>query len=224
MMLWSDKPAASIVAGLGVGGLAIGLAAQDSIKNIFGSLMIFSDRPFELGDDIMIDTLRGNVERVGLRSTRLRTTDGFLITMPNSDLATKSIVNVSKRRSIVRNLNLPLSYAMGPEKIERAAAIVTEILADRKELPPLAPATVSISDLTATAVTLNVNYQVMPPIWDGYVKFNQWVHLEILRRFRDENIQLAYPTQTIELRSLDEQNRESPIGEVENKPPGGETT
>jgi MscS family membrane protein len=198
--LWSDKPAASVIAGLGVGGLAIGLAAQDSIKNLFGSLMIFSDRPFELGDEIIVDAFRGSVEQVGLRSTRIRTADGYLITMPNSDLATKSVVNVSKRRSIVRNLNLPLSYELSPERVERAAAIVKEILADRKELPPLAPANVWITDLTPTAITLNVSYQFMPPVASSSLEFNQQVNLEILRRFRAENIRLAYPTQTIDLR------------------------
>lgn len=206
----SEKPLTSVIAGLGVGGLAIGLAAQDTIKNVFGSLMIFGDRPFELGDEIIVDTFRGNVERVGLRSTRFRTGDGYLVTMPNGELANKTIVNVSRRPGLSRNLNLPLSYDLPPEKAERAAAIVKEILHDRKELSLLSPPQVFLSDLTNTAMTLAISYQVSPPDWWRFVAFNESVNLEILRRFRAEDIQLAYPTQTVHLRS-DEPPGEAPV-------------
>jgi MscS family membrane protein len=217
MTILSAKSVASVVAGLGVGGLAIGLAAQDTIKNVFGSIMLFGDRPFELGDEIIVDSLRGNVERVGLRSTQFRTGDGYLITMPNGDLANKAIVNVSRRRTIARNLTLPLSYDLSPEQAERAVAIVKEILADRKELPPLAPALVYLSDLTSTALTLSINYQVMPPIWAQYVAFNEWVNLEILRRFQAEDIRLAHPTQTIELRGGDKNASDNSVGDKKSE-------
>lgn len=197
----SEKPVASVIAGLGVGGLAIGLAAQDTIKNVFGSLMIFGDRPFELGDEIIVDAFRGNVERVGLRSTRFRTGDGYLVTMPNGELASKTIVNVSRRPTLTRNLNLPLSYDLPPEKAERAVAIVKEILRGRQEIPPLSPAQVFLSELTNTSMTLAISYQVSPPDWWTFVAFNESVNLEILRRFRAEDIYLAYPTQTVHLRS-----------------------
>jgi len=201
MTIVSDKPVTSVIAGLGIGGLAIGLAAQDTIKNVFGSVMIFGDRPFELGDEIIVDAFRGNVEMVGIRSTRFRTGDGHLITIPNGELANKTIVNVSRRQALTRNLNLPLSYEMPPEKAERAVAIVKEILAGRPELNTQSPPQVFLSELTATSMTLLVNYLVSPPDWWRFVAFNEFVNLEILRRFRAEEIRLAYPTQTIHLRS-----------------------
>lgn len=197
----SEKPVTSVLAGLGVGGLAIGLAAQDTIKNLFGSMMIFGDRPFELGDEIIVDTFRGNVERVGLRSTRFRTGDGYLITIPNGELASKTIVNVSRRPTLARTLNLPLSYEVSPDKAERAVAIVKEILQGRPELAPSSPPQVFVSDLTSTSMTLMINYQVSPPDWWKFVAFNESVNLEILRRFRAEEIRLAFPTQTVHLRS-----------------------
>ncbi len=203
MTIVSERPLTSVIAGLGIGGLAIGLAAQDTIKNVFGSVMIFGDRPFELGDEIIVDAFRGNIEKVGMRSTRFRTGDGYLITIPNGELANKTIVNVSRRQSLVRNLNLPLSYEMPPEKAQRAVAIVKEILAGRPELDPQSPPHVFLSDLAATSMTLLVNYLVSPPDWWRFVAFNESVNLEILRRFRAEGIHLAYPAQTIYLRSDD---------------------
>jgi len=212
MTIISDKPITSVIAGLGIGGLAIGLAAQDTIKNVFGSVMIFGDRPFELGDEIIVDAFRGNVEQVGMRSTRFRTGDGHLITIPNGELASKTIVNVSRRKGLIRNMNLPLSYDLPPEKAERAVALVKEILAGRAELDPHTPPQVFLSDLTATSMTLLVTYRFLPPDWWRFVAFNESVNLEILRRFQAEEIRLAYPAQTIYLRT-DDVTRAAPIAD-----------
>ena len=92
----SDKPISALIAGLGLGGLAFALAAQDTIKNLFGSLVIFSDKPFGLGDRINYDGHDGTIEEVGLRSTRLRRLDGHQVTIPNGELANKSIHNIAK--------------------------------------------------------------------------------------------------------------------------------
>ena len=113
----SDKPVTSIIAGLGAGGLAIGLAAQDTIKNFFGSIMIFSDRPFELGERVQVGDYDGVVETVGFRSTRLRTLDGHVVTMPNGELANMSIRNVSKRPNIRRIVNVGITYDTPVEKL-----------------------------------------------------------------------------------------------------------
>ncbi len=86
----SDKPITSILAGLGVGGLALALAAQDTIKNFFGSLMLFVDKPFEMGDRIVAGDTDGTVEEVGLRSTRIRTPEGNLVTIPKGNWLTRT--------------------------------------------------------------------------------------------------------------------------------------
>ena len=105
-----DKPITSILAGLGVGGLAVALAAQETIKNFFGSLVIFADKPFELDERIRGGNFDGFVEEVGFRSTRLRTLDGHLITIPNGELANLMIENVSKRPHIKRTFELGVTY------------------------------------------------------------------------------------------------------------------
>ena len=190
-----DRPITPLIAGLGVGGLAIGLAAQDTIKNFFGSLMIFSDRPFDLGDEIKVDTIGGTVESVGFRSTRLRTAEGYLVAISNGELASKTVVNLSKRPFLLRQFNLPLSYDLPPEKLERAAQVVAELLRDHEGSRAANPPRVFLNDFTPSAVNLTISYWYYPSDWWRFLAFNQRTYLEILRRFAAEGIRLAYPTQ-----------------------------
>ena len=106
----SGKEITSILAGLGIGGLAFALAAQDTLKNFFGSMVLLADKPFEIGDRINIDGHDGPVEEVGLRSTRIRTLDGHIVTIPNSEMANKSIWNIAKRPYIRRLFNITITY------------------------------------------------------------------------------------------------------------------
>jgi MscS family membrane protein len=195
----SNKPVTSVIAGLGVGGLAVGLAAQDTIKNFFGSLMIFSDRPFELGEEIKVGDIGGKVEAVGFRSTRLRTDDGFLVTIPNGDLAGKTIVNISKRNNLGRQFNLGLAQDLAPEKIERAVAIVREVLLDHEGSQTGSPPRVFFNEFAPNALNLSVAYWYYPPDWWRFVAFNERVNFEILRRFAAEGIALASAAQTLRI-------------------------
>ncbi len=195
----SDKPITAVIAGLGVGGLAIGLAAQDSIKNFFGSLMIFSDRPFELGDRIVVDGHDGPVESVGFRSTRIRTLDGNLVTIPNGELANKTIMNIGKRPSIRRIMNITVTYDTPPEKVQRAIDIVKEILQDHEGMRADKPPRVYFNEFNAESLNIFAIYWYHPPDWWKYSEFSQRVNFEILTRFNNEGIEFAFPTQTLYL-------------------------
>jgi len=194
-----EQPITPLIAGLGVGGLAVGLAAQDTVKNFFGSLMIFGDRPFELGDEIKVDAASGTVVSVGFRSTRLRTNEGYLVTISNGELANKTIVNISKRPSLLRQFILPLSYELPAEKLERAAAIVADVLHDHEGSRAANPPRIFLGDLTPSAVNLSIAYWYHSSDLWRFMAFNQRTNMEILRRFAAEGIRLAYPTQTIYL-------------------------
>src|SRR5690606_15268118 len=85
----------ALIAGLGIGGLALALAAQDTVKNIFGGMMMFLDRPFRIGDTIIIDKYEGKVEYIGIRSTRIRLASGRLVIIPNAHFTDKAIENIS---------------------------------------------------------------------------------------------------------------------------------
>ena len=114
----------TLIASLGIGGLAFALAAQDTIKNIFGGITIFTDRPFRIGDRIKVDGFDGIIEDIGVRSTRLRTLDRCLVTIPNYKIVEASVENVSEEpmRRIVSKLGL--TYSTTPEKMKEAIDIL----------------------------------------------------------------------------------------------------
>lgn len=120
---------ATILAGAGVTGLAIALAAQNTLRNVFGSLMLLLDKPFKVGQRIKIKGYEGTVEAIGMRSTRLRLLSGHLVSIPNENLAGLDIENVDMRPSIKRTINLPLPYDTPLEKIQRVKTILHDILA-----------------------------------------------------------------------------------------------
>ena len=195
----SDKPITSVIAGLGIGGLAVALAAQDTIKNFFGSLVLFVDKPFELGDRIVIDGHDGPVEEVGFRSTKIRTLEGHLVTIPNGELANKTIQNIGKRPHIRRIVNITITYDTPPEKIERAIAIVKELLENHEGMHEDYPPRVYLSDLNADSLNIMAIYWYHPPNYWDYMTFTERFNKEVLRRYNEEGIDFAFPTQTMYL-------------------------
>ena len=189
----SGKPFTTLLAGLGLGGLALALAAQETIKNLFGSMVIFADKPFELGDRISVDSFDGPVERVGFRSTRLRNADGYLVTIPNGELANKTIVNISKRPYIRRVINLVLPTDTEPAQVQRALAILRDLLQDHEGQRPNLPPRVQLLDLTAAGLTIQALYWYHPPDDAAYLAFSERVNLELLRRFDAEGIAQSRP-------------------------------
>jgi MscS family membrane protein len=115
------------VASLSIGGLAVGLAAQDTLANLFGAISVLVDKPFRVGDEIKVDPNEGIVESIGLRSTRLRHPEGHLIAVPNKTMGNASISNISRRTSIKTTMNLVFPRTLPASKIRRAAEILREV-------------------------------------------------------------------------------------------------
>lgn len=195
----SDKPLTSVLAGLGVGGLAVALAAQETIKNFFGSLVILGDKPFEIGDRVVIDGFDGSVIEVGFRSTRIRTLDGDLVTIPNGELANKIIRNIGQRPHIKRVLNLGLVYSTQPEKVAQAVQIVKSILENHEGMHPDFPPRVHFDDFNDSSLNINVIFWYHPAEYWDYKKFNELVCSKILEQFNTEGIEFAFPTQTLHI-------------------------
>ena len=193
----SDKPITSIIAGLGIGGLALALAAQDSVKNFFGSVVLFIDKPFEVGDRVVIDGHDGPVEEVGLRSTKIRTLDGHLVTVPNGELANKTIQNIGKRPNIKRTANITITYDTPPEKIDRAVNILKELLENHEGMHADFPPRVFFNELNADSLNIMVMYWYHPPNYWDYMVFTEKFNKEVFRRFNEEGIDFAFPTQTV---------------------------
>jgi MscS family membrane protein len=195
----SGKDMTTILASLGVGGLAIALAGQDTIRNFFGSLVIFGDKPFEIGDRIVVDGHDGPVEDVGFRSTRLRTLDGHVVTVPNSEMVNKTVRNIGKRPYIRRVSNITITYDTPPEKVERAVGIIKEILKDHEGMNPDFPPRVYFNDFNEWALNILMIYWYHPPDYWSYMDFTERVNSLILQRFNKEGIEFAFPSQTVYL-------------------------
>jgi MscS family membrane protein len=197
IQILSDKPITSIIAGLGIGGIAIALAAQDSIKNIFGSLVLFTDKPFELGDRVVVDGHDGPIEEVGLRSTKIRTLDGHLVTVPNGELANKTIQNIGKRPYIKRIADITITYDTPPEKVDRALEILKELLGNHEGMKEDFPPRIFFNDFNAASLNLRVMYWYHPPDYWAYMDFTERFNKEVFRCFNEEGIDFAFPTQTL---------------------------
>jgi len=189
----------TLLASLGVGGLAVALAARDSIANFFGSLMILLDKPFQVGDRVDIAGKVGNVEEVGFRSTKIRTLAGHLVTIPNSTVAAASVENIGVRPYIKRTLNVTVTYDTPADKLERGVEIIKEILLDHEGMDPELPARVFFNDFNDMSLNIMVIYWYHPGDYFLSMEFTEKFNFELLRRFNAEGIEFAFPTQTMYL-------------------------
>ncbi len=197
----------TLLTGLGIGGLAFALAAKDTLANFFGSITIFTDRPFQMGERVRMGDHEGIVEEVGFRSTRVRTLTGHLVTIPNSVVANSPVENVSRRPYIKRVLNVTITYDTPPEKVARAVEIIREMLGARKShFPTDNPGRVYFNEFNDVSLNIVVYYWYAPPEWWDYLEFTHDFNMELLRRFNEEAIEFAFPTQTLYLKK----------GELEN--------
>ena len=198
-----DAEIRTILLSAGVGGIAIALAAKDTVANFFGSVTIFADRPFQIDDLVKINGHFGPVEDVGFRSTRVRTLEGHLVTIPNSTVANTTVENVGKRPFIRRTSNITITYGSGHAKAARAVEIIKEILADVPEAntDPTKPPRVYFSDFNDWSLNIYMSYWVKPPDYWLWHQVNERVNFEIMKRFEAEKIEFAFPSQTLYLKS-----------------------
>jgi len=189
----------SLLLSAGVGGIAIALAAKDTIANFFGSITIFTDRPFQMGETIKVGDHKGPVEGVGFRSTRVRTLQGHLVTVPNSVIANSMVENIGRRPYIRRTSNITITYDSGHTKAKRAVEIIKEILADVPEVnaDPDRPPRVYFNEFNDWSLNIYMSYWVKPADYWLYQEVNQRGNLETMKRFEAEKIEFAFPTQTL---------------------------
>ena len=183
----------AMIAGLGIGGLALALAAQDSVKNIFAGIMIFLDKPFRIKDRIQVDGFDGTVEEVGLRSTRLRTLEGRIVTIPNSRFTDNSVTNVTSQPTLKVKLNLGLTYDTDEVQMQKAIDILEDIVKDQEAITDdYAAGFNGFGDFSLNILFI---YYVKPD--SHWLDTQTLVNKEILRRFNKEGLEFAFPTQTI---------------------------
>ena len=194
-----DAQIRTILLSAGVGGIAVALAAKDTIANFFGSITIFADRPFQIDELIKIDGYYGPVEEVGFRSTKVRTLEGHLVTVPNSVIANSIVENVGKRPFIRRTSNITITYDSGHTKAKQSVEIIKEILANVPEVNTDAetPPRVYFSEFNDWSLNIYMSYWVKPPDYWVYHEINERVNLEMMKRFEAAGIEFAFPSQTL---------------------------
>ena len=189
---------AALIAGLGIGGLALALAAQDTVKNIFGGIMVFLDKPFKIKDRIKVNGMDGVVEEIGVRSTRLRTLEGRLITIPNGQFSDNAVENVSLEPTRKVNISLGLTYDTTPEQMENAMNIIKDIIKANSKVED--DALVAFNAWGDFAMGIQVIYYISSP--DFIFSAQSEINLEILKLFNAEGLEFAFPTQTIYKKEL----------------------
>ncbi|NND61547.1 MAG: mechanosensitive ion channel family protein [Gammaproteobacteria bacterium] len=198
-----DSDLTGLIAGLGVLGVVLSFLMRGTIENIAASFTIFGDKPFRVGDLVIYEERWGRIEDIGFRSTRFRTLDGHLITIPNSKLVDDAIHNVGARPSIRRRFRIGLTYDTPPEKIEQALSILRELLSDYEGKPENSDAHVVFESYGDYALNLLVQYYYEPASYWKALEFDSELNLEINRRFADADIAFAFPTQTLHLHDPD---------------------
>ncbi len=202
-----DQDIGAWLAGLGIAGLAVSLAAQDSLKNLFGSITILFDRPFQLGERILYKDYDGIVEEIGFRSTKVRTLTGHLVTIPNSNIVNDPVENIGRRQSIRRTMNVTITYDTSREKVEQAVEILRNILEEdgiREPINPIIdgneyPPRVYFNNYNADSLNIFVIYWYAPPAYWDYMDHAQRLNLRIFEQFERAGIEFAFPTQTVYL-------------------------
>jgi MscS family membrane protein len=186
----------SLLAGLGIGGLAFALAAKPTLSNWFGSLMIFTDRPFNIGDRIDIDAGEGVVEEVGLRSTRIRTREDSLISIPNADIAGKPIENLSARRERRIEVSVGLTYGTTADQIREVVGGIEELLDDHERIDG-EESIVRFRDFGDSALVVYVDCYAQTTDRQTYFEIGEEIHFGIAEIVEEAGSSFAFPSRTL---------------------------
>ncbi|MCG7959115.1 MAG: mechanosensitive ion channel family protein, partial [Candidatus Thiodiazotropha taylori] len=186
----------SLLAGLGLGGLAFALAAKDMVQNLFGSVTVLMDRTFSVGDWIVVDGVEGSVERIGFRSTRIRTFYNSVVTVPNSKFITATVDNMGERRYRRLSCKLSLTYDTPPDRIEAFCEGVRELVRQhpymRKDYYQ-----VYLNEFAASSLDVLLYVFWETPEWNTELRERHRFMLDILRLAQGLGVEFAFPTQTL---------------------------
>ncbi|MBG83568.1 MAG: hypothetical protein CMJ40_03355 [Phycisphaerae bacterium] len=188
---------ATLLAGAGVTGLAVALAAQDTLKNFFASIILLMERPFREGERIRIGDDMGTVETIGLRSTSIRTRSGNVVSLPNEIVAHGRIENISRRPHIRNEFTIGLVYSTTTSQIQRAIEIIRNILDEKTKAPGNFKPFVFFTRFDDSSLAIECTYWQSTTDFFESQQIAQSVNLAILEQFNEAGLEFAYPTMTI---------------------------
>lgn len=185
-----------LVAGLGIGGVIVTLAAQDTAKNLFGGLVIFLDKPFVVGDWIEMPPFEGTVEDITFRSTRIRTFENSLVNIPNSIISNSSIINWSKMEKRRYKTNLCIQIDTPLEKLERFKLRIQEMLQEKEGILDDS-IIVKFDTIADNGINILICSYTDSVDYTSYITERENINYKIMRILREENIELVYDTKTV---------------------------
>ena len=185
-----------LIAGLGIGGLIVTLAAQDTAKNLFGGVVIFIDKPFAVGDWVQMDNYEGTIEDITFRTTRIRTFENSLLNVPNSIISNASVINWSKMESRRYKVNIKIDLETPVEKLQRLKARVEEMLYNRENI--LDDSTIVRFDgIDENGINMLVYTYTNSTGYSSYLKEVEGINYKIIKILDEENIKVAHDNQDI---------------------------
>lgn len=185
-----------LLTGLGVGGLAVSLAAQDAVGNLISGFIIIFDKPFKVGDLIESATVKGFVEEVTMRSTKIRTLDDSVITVPNSTLTKEAVTNISMMDKRRIKMTFGLVYSTTNETIEKVRNEIQKYIVDNKDILP-EPCRIHFREFGDSALNFEVVCYTETSDMDEYLKIENELNLAIKKIVENNDTDFAYPTQTV---------------------------
>ena len=186
----------ALIAGLGIGGVIITLAAQDTAKNLFGGLVIFLDKPFTVGDWIEMSPFEGTVEDITFRSTRIRTFENSVVNIPNSIISESSVINWSKMEKRRYKTNLCIQLDTPLEKLEKLQARIREMLQEKEGIYDES-IIVKFDEIKDNGINILVCSYTDSVDYLSYLAEKENINCKIMKIIREENIELAYDTKTV---------------------------
>jgi MscS family membrane protein len=192
----------SLIAGLGIGGLAFALAAKETVSNIFGSVTILSDRSFQIGDWIQVGDVEGTVEDVGLRTTQIRRFDQALVTLPNSNFIQSGVINFTRMKKRRIRFYLGVTYGTSREQMLEVVEGIKKIIED----DPLFDHTfymVHFTDFGASSLDIFVYCFTKTTVWNEFLAVRESLNLKIMHLLEELGVEVAFPSQTIYLEKVE---------------------
>ncbi len=201
-----DYDVNGFVAGLGLGGLAFALAAKDALSNLFGGIVIITEKPFSIGDWIKTPSVEGTVEDITFRSTKIRTFAHALVTVPNATLANENIMNWSKMGKRRVTFNLEVSGETSKEKLKEVIAQIELLL---KSHPEIHQETIFVrfDQFTDNGFTIFFYFFTKTTNWGEFLKIKEEINFEIMEILENEDVSIAYPSRTLFVEPQSEPNR-----------------
>lgn len=184
------------IAGLGLGGLAFALAAQDVAKNMFGGIIILLDKPFAVGDWIMSPSVEGTVEEMSFRSTKVRTFPNALVTVPNSVVTNEAITNWTRMRKRQITFRLGVTYTTPRKKLQTCVTRIKELLLNHPEVHP-DTIFVSFDQFNDSSLDIFLYFFTNTTVWGEFLKVKEDVNFKIMEILEEEGVSVAFPSRSI---------------------------